>query len=99
MSVRSYSLNVPAAPGVGTASECQALTEKWVEVVNPGLATTALEVSFDTVTWFEIDRTAITELVQIAVPARYIRVNLIAVPANVPVCTLHGKPDTESCED
>ena len=93
MSLASIALNVPAAPGVGTPSVCLDLTEKWVEVIDAGLATVAVEVSFDGTTWHSVATTAVTAIVQVAIPARYVRVNMTALPGAAPTAWLHGKDD------
>jgi hypothetical protein len=93
MAVNSFALMVPAAPGVGDALVCTDYTEKWVEVVNAGGATVNVECSFDTATWHIVSTVAVTSIVQVAIPARYVRVNLTALPAAAPTATLHGKLD------
>lgn len=94
MAVQSIALNVPAAPGVGTASECTRLTQKWVEIINAGLATVNVEVSFNSTTWHIVATTAAAaDIVQVAIPSRYVRINLTALPAAAPTAWLHAKED------
>ena len=94
MSLESIALNVPVAPGVGTAQVCLDLTEKWVEVVNSALATVNVEVSFDGTNWHIVATTAAAlTLAQVAIPSRYVRINLTALPGAAPTAFLHGKDD------
>lgn len=84
-------MNVLASVGAGVAVLTKPYRNLWVQVTGTFSATLAIEASLDGENYIVIASVAAASLVEVPVPAAYVRINTTAFTSGAPAATLIGK--------